>query len=345
MNDVPDAAAPAFALMEHSASSLAPRTDALFIALLALCGAVALGIAVLIVWFSVRYREGSGADRRDPPSRAPALEASWTIAPLLLFAGVFAWGARDYALAQRTPPDALPVYVVAKQWMWKLQHGNGRQEINELHVPLNRPVVLVLASQDVIHSFFVPAFRLKQDVLPGRYTRLWFTATRLGDYRILCAEYCGSAHSSMLGHVVVMPAADYARWLDEQPAPRDAGVAAADDTPARRGAALYGRLGCGGCHDAGSSVGAPALAGLYGTRVALADGSTVRADDDYLRESIVAPRRRVVRGQPALMPSYAGQLDEAALVDLVAYLRSLGAQPRGAAPASASTPSSASAAP
>ncbi|HEY4067579.1 MAG TPA: cytochrome c oxidase subunit II [Burkholderiaceae bacterium] len=311
--------APGFELLTRAASSIAGRTDALFLTMLAICGTMALALALLIVWFSVRYRDGAHADRSDPPSHANGLEAAWTIAPMLLFIGIFAWAAHDYIDERRVPAEALPVYVVAKQWMWRLQHGNGRQEINELHVPIDRPVVLVLASQDVIHSFFVPAFRLKQDVVPGRYTRLWFTATRLGDFRILCSEYCGTQHSGMLGHVIVMRDADYAQWLASGPAPHG------DPTPARLGEAVYRRLACASCHGADSSVHAPPLHGLYGRVVALDGGERVLADDEYLRESIVAPKRRTVAGQPALMPSYRGQVGEEDLQNLIAYLRSIGA--------------------
>ena len=306
-----------FTLLEQSASSIASRTDILFVAMLVICGAMALALALLIAWFSFRYREGAHADRSHPPSHANGLEAAWTIAPMLVFIGIFAWAAHDYADGRRVPADALPVYVVAKQWMWRLQHGNGRQEINELHVPLNRPVVLVLASQDVIHSFFVPAFRLKQDVVPGRYTRLWFTANKLGEYRILCSEFCGSQHSAMLGRVVVMRDADYAQWLSHGPAP------AGDPTPAQLGEGLYRRLACSSCHGAESSVHAPPLEGLYGRTVVLEGGAHVLADDDYLRESIVAPKAKVVTGQPSIMPSYQGQLSEEDLQNLVAYLRSM----------------------
>jgi cytochrome c oxidase subunit 2 len=307
-----------FSLIEQSASSIASRTDSLFVAMLAICGLMAITLAVLIIWFSIKYRDGAHADRSNPPSHANGLEAAWTIGPMLLFVCIFAWAADDYIGGRRVPADALPVYVVAKQWMWRLQHGNGRQEINELHVPIGRPVVLVLASQDVIHSFYVPAFRLKQDVVPGRYTRLWFTATKLGDYRVLCSEYCGSQHSAMIGHVIVMRQADYAQWLETGPAPQH------DATPAQLGEAVYKRLACDTCHAAGSSVHAPSLQGLYGRDVALEGGEHALADDDYLRESIVAPKRRVVAGQPSLMPSYAQQLSEEDLQNLVAYLRTLG---------------------
>lgn len=310
-----------FAPFVRGASSIAPTTDRLFATMLAICGLMALALACLVVWFCIRYRAGTAADRRHPPSHANGLEAAWTALPFALFVAVFAWAAYAYVQTRRVPADALPIYVVAKQWMWKLQHANGRQEINELHVPLGRPVVLVLASQDAIHSFYVPAFRLKQDVVPGRTTRLWFTATALGDFRILCSEYCGSQHSAMLGRVVVMRQADYARWL--------AGAPADATGPAAAGAALYRRLACASCHAADSSVHAPPLEGLYGRRVALEGGAEAIADEDYLRTSIVDPRRQIVRGQPALMPSYAGQLSEEELLDLVAYLRSLAATSPG----------------
>jgi cytochrome c oxidase subunit 2 len=308
-----------FSLFEPGASSVAASTDRLFIAMLAICGLMALALAVLVVWFCMRYRAGAKVDRRHPPSHANGLEAAWTAIPFVVFVAIFGWAAHAWVQTRLVPADALPVYVVAKQWMWKLQHANGRQEINELHVPIDRPVVLILASQDAIHSFYVPAFRLKQDVVPGRYTRLWFTATELGDFRILCSEYCGSQHSAMLGRVVVMRQADYARWVAGTPA---------GASPVALGAALYRRLACASCHAADSSVRAPPLEGLYGRRVALEGGSEITADDDYLRTSIVDPRRQIVRGQAAQMPSYAGQLSEEELQDLVAYLRSL-APPEG----------------
>jgi cytochrome c oxidase subunit 2 len=308
-----------FSLLAQSASSIASSTDALFVTMLAICGTMAIVLALLIIGFSLRYREGAKVDRSHPPSHAYGLEAAWTVAPMLLFIVIFVWAAHDYVAGRRVPTDALPVYVVAKQWMWRLQHGNGRQEINELHVPLDRPVVLVMASQDVIHDFFVPAFRLKQDVLPGRYTRLWFAANRLGDYRILCSEYCGSQHSAMLGRVIVMRQSEYAKWLSEKPSP------GGSPSPAHLGEALYRRLACGSCHSAASSVHAPPLEGLYGRSVVLEGGAHVLADDDYLRESILAPKRRIVAGQTATMPSYDGQLSEEDVQNLVAYLRSLGA--------------------
>ena len=196
--------------------------------------------------------------------------------------------------------------------MWKLEHGNGRREINELHVPQGQPVELILASEDAIHSFYVPAFRLKQDAVPGRLTHLWFTATRLGEFRLFCSEFCGSEHAGMVGKVTVMPAAEYARWLDAGPA---------EPGMVQQGFALYRSSGCSGCHDAGSTVHAPLLQDLYGRTVHLQDGRNVTADDNYLRDSIVLPARDVVAGFAPVMPSYAGQFDEEQLQQLVAYLR------------------------
>lgn len=300
-----------FRLIGAGASTAAAHVDLLLAAMTVLCGAVALAVCLTLLVFSIRYRAGSTVTRGQPRRQLRWLEIVWTVTPMLLFIGIFAWSARGFIDLYRPPADALPVYVVAKQWMWKLQHRNGRREINELHVPLGQPVELVMSSQDAIHSFFVPAFRVKQDVLPGRYTRLWFTATRLGEFRLLCAEYCGSEHSGMTGRVVVMPPGDFSRWLAAGPA--EPGLA-------QYGFALFRSLGCSGCHDAGSTVHAPSLRGLVGQPVHLQDGRTVVADDDYLRDAILAPRKDVVAGFAPVMPSFAGQISEEDLRALLAYL-------------------------
>jgi cytochrome c oxidase subunit 2 len=304
-----------FSLSTPAASVNAARTDMLFIAMLILCGGMAILLATLLVVFSVRYRRGSRADRSNAPSGNIGLEIGWTVTPLLIFVGIFAWSTWDYVKTTRTPADALPVYVVAKQWMWKLQQRDGRREINELHVPLGQPVRLVMTSQDVIHSFYVPAFRLKQDVVPGRYTTLSFTATRLGEFHLFCAEYCGSEHSAMLGRVIVMTPADFSRWL-----------AAGKDEPglAQRGFTLYRSHGCSGCHEAGSTVHAPSLDGLLGRTVHLQDGRDLLADENYVRDSILLPLKDVVAGFDPVMPSFAGQLDEEEIEAIVAYIRSTG---------------------
>ena len=302
-------------LLAH-ASSAADRFDWLMLALLLITGAMALLLAWLIIFFSIRYRAGSRADRSNPPSGARGLEAAWTALPLLIFFGIFAWAAVDYAQLYRAPDDALPVFVVAKQWMWKVQHPNGRREIDELHVPLGEPVKLVMTSQDVIHSFFIPAFRVKQDVLPGRYTSLWFKATKAGSYHLFCAEYCGTEHAGMRGRVIVLPPAEYARWL--QQGNTGSGIAA-------QGFALFRKYGCSGCHSAGSSVHAPDLTGLLGKTVHLQDGRSLIADENYVHDSILLPNKDVVAGYAPIMPSFAGQVSEEDILALIEYLRQTGA--------------------
>jgi cytochrome c oxidase subunit II len=300
-----------FRLIAQSASTVAQRTDVLLTAMLILCGVVALGVCITIVVFAVRFRHGSNVERGNI-SRKLGLEIGWTLVPLLIFIGLFTWAAHDFTQLYRPPANALPVYVVAKQWMWKLQHRNGRREINELHVPLGQPVRLVMTSQDAIHSFYVPAFRLKQDVVPGRYTGLWFTATQLGEFRLFCAEYCGSEHSQMMGRIVVMQPAEYARWL--------AG-GTGQPSLAQYGFARFRELGCSGCHGAGSTVHAPSLRGLLGRTVHLQDGRSLVADDNYVRDSILLPKKDVVAGFDPVMPSFAGQVSEEDIQALIAYLR------------------------
>ncbi|MGN6528482.1 MAG: cytochrome c oxidase subunit II [Burkholderiaceae bacterium] len=308
--------APGVQLLAPAASTLAHRTDWLMLAMVLLCGIVAAVLCLLVIVFAIRYRRGAHVDRT-PPRKLKGLEVAWAAIPLAIFLGIFAWAARDYLTLYAPPQDALPVTVVAKQWMWKVEHRNGRREINELHVPLGEPVVLTLASQDVIHSFFVPAFRVKQDVVPGRWTRLWFKATQPGEYPLFCSEFCGSQHSLMTGRVVVMNPADYARGLASGPA---------EPSLAQYGFALFRQLGCSGCHDARSTVHAPLLDGIAGRPVHLQDGRTVVADDAYLRDSIVKPGQDVVAGFAPVMPSYAGQVGEEDLAALVAYLQSLSAK-------------------
>ena len=302
------------------ASALAQRYDVLFLAMTLLTGIVATAVVVVMLVFAFRYRRGSRASRlRAPLAQRERIrrriEIAWITIPLLFFVAAFTWAAALYYDRSTPPPGALEVAVVARQWMWKLEHAGGQREIDALHVPVNVPVKLVMTSQDAIHSFFVPAFRVKQDVLPGRYTVLWFTATRAGDYQIFCAEYCGVDHARMFGHVIALDPPQYQRWLDAQ---------GATSPMAAHGEALFRDLGCSGCHGANAAVRAPPLEGLYGRAVALADGSTVIADDRYLRDSILLPAREVTAGYAPIMPSFVGQVDEAGILDLIAYIRRLG---------------------
>jgi cytochrome c oxidase subunit 2 len=303
---------PQFHLLPQDAAVSATRLDSLALCLLLLTGTVALVLFVLMVGFSIRYRAGSKADRTHPPTKDFPVEIAWTVIPLLLFLGIYAWGAIDYVKLYQAPAIAMPVFVVAKQWMWEAEHRNGRREKGQLHLPLGRPVRMVMTSQDVIHSFFVPDFRVKQDVVPGRYTSIVFTPSRTGEYRLYCAEYCGTEHAMMLGRIVVMQPAAFAQWLDA--GPRQPGMAA-------RGYELYRRYGCSGCHDPGSSVHAPDLTGLLGRRVHLADGRELTADEPYIRDSILVPAKDVVAGYAPIMPSFAGQIGEEDILAIIEYIR------------------------
>jgi cytochrome c oxidase subunit II len=306
--------------MPPAASSIAPHVDALFDAVLGTTTLVALGILVALVWFGVRYRAGSRVRRHAdvPAAQARArrrVEVAWIVIPLLLFFAAFGWAARLYVQRAAVPAGAAQIDVVARQWMWKFQHAGGQREIDELHVARGMPVRLVMTSQDVIHSFFVPAFRVKQDVLPGRYTDVWFTPTLAGRFHLFCAEYCGTDHAAMgSGDVVVLEPVEFQRWLAGHPSALDA---------AARGAALFRENGCSGCHGASAAVHAPDLAGLYGRPVPLSDGSVVTADERYLRDAILLPRRQVAAGYAPIMPSFAGRIAEDDLLDLIAYIRSL----------------------
>lgn len=300
-----------------AASDYARQVDGTFWLLVTISGLITLLVASLIAGFSLRYRRGSSAARGAVPERISRdTEIGWTAATLFLFLFIFWWAASNQLSALNVPAKASEIHVVAKQWMWRVQQPGGAREINEIHVPVNVPIRLVMTSEDVIHDLFVPALRLKQDVLPNRYTYLWFTATRTGTFNLTCAEYCGTDHSVMAGRLVVMTAPEYARWTNVQPE--------ADDL-ARRGKALFGALGCSGCHDPASSIHAPDLRGIYGRAVPLSDGRIVTADDAYMRDSILEPKKDIVAGYALIMPSFRGIATEDEIVELIAYLKSLSA--------------------
>jgi cytochrome c oxidase subunit 2 len=298
--------------------------DHLFLAFSALVIALTAPVFILQVIYVILYRRGRPADRSPRTDGNVLLEVSWSVIPFLLTLGFFVWSGWLFFEIGRPPADALRIDVEARQWMWKFEHPGGQREINELHVPAGEPVKLVMISQDVIHSLYLPALRLKQDVLPGRYETTWFSADRPGVYPIRCAEFCGFDHSMMGGRVVVMAQADYARWL------RQAGT---DGSLAQQGFSLFRARGCSGCHEGNSSRRAPPLEGIYGRPVALDGGQVVMADDQYIRDSILDPNRQVAAGYTPIMPSFAGQLTEAELIRLTAYIKSLGAdQPKARAP-------------
>jgi cytochrome c oxidase subunit 2 len=300
---------------------MAGNVDALFIFLLILCGMMALAIFTLITIFAIRYRRRAGHEAEQIEG-SNALEFTWTFIPLGIFLCIFVWGAVIY-FKERTPPQgATEVYTVAKQWMWKFQHIEGQREINELHVPVGRDVRMIMTSQDVIHSFYVPAFRIKQDVLPGRYTVTWFHATKPGTYHLFCAEYCGTMHSGMIGEVVVMEPAQYQTWLS--------GGAVAGSL-ANTGQGIFQSLGCSTCHRFDTQGRGPNLIGVFGKPVLLEDGRTVIADENYIRESILSPAAKVVSGFKPIMPTFQGIVSEEQLNALVAYIKSLNPPPTGAA--------------
>jgi cytochrome c oxidase subunit 2 len=302
------------------ASTSASDIDGLVLFMLLSSMVIAGGIFICITVFVVKYRRRPGRDIGEPARRTLPLEVTWTLIPLVLSVIPFAWGAQIYLHQAQPPSDALEIYVVARQWMWKAEQPGGQQEIGAVHVPVGRAVKLTMTSQDVIHSFYVPAFRLKADVLPGRYTTLWFQATEPGEYRLYCSQYCGTDHASMLGTVTVMAPSDFAAWLTSG--------ATATNSPAAQGRKLFQQFSCIDCHETGR---APRLEGVYGQPVLLNDGSVVMADDSYLRESILSPGVKVVNGYLPIMPSFAGQLTEDDLVQILTYLKSIGAPP-GAGP-------------
>ena len=301
-----------FPLWPERASTVAGNVDALFIFLLIVSGLMTLLIFVLIVFFAARFRYRPGVPAEQIEGSTP-LELTWSIIPMFVFMAIFFWGAVVY-FKERTPPrDATEVYVVAKQWMWKLEHAEGQREINELHVPVGRDVKMIMTSQDVIHSFFVPAFRIKQDVVPGRYTTAWFRATKPGIYHLFCAEYCGTQHSGMIGSVVVMEPAQYEAWMG----------GGSSGPLSATGEKVFAELGCVTCHRNDAQGRGPNLQGLFGRSVPLEDGRTVTADENYIRESILDPGAKIVKGYKPVMPTFQGLLSEEQLNALVAYVKSL----------------------
>jgi cytochrome c oxidase subunit 2 len=306
-------------MFPENASTVASQVDYIYLYLLFVCAVVALGVVVAIVYFSIKYRRNPTNTAIQQVEGNQMLEITWSVIPLIIMLTMFGWGAWLYMRISTPPKGALDFYVVGKQWMWKLQHPTGQREINELHVPIGQPVRLTLTSEDVIHAFYVPAFRIKRDVVPGRYTQAWFEATKIGDYHLFCAEYCGTKHSQMIGWVHVLSQADYDKWL--------AGNLGAETAEAA-GQKLFEANRCNTCHkDAPDARGAP-LWGVFGSKVALAGGSTVLANEEYLRESILHSTAKVVQGFEPIMPIYEGQLTEEQVLQLVAYIKTLKAKPK-----------------
>jgi cytochrome c oxidase subunit 2 len=305
-----------FPLFPPSASSFATEMDLLYLFIAAVCAFFTVLVTALVVYFTIKYRRNSPDEVGEDIHGSLVLELTWTIIPFVLAMIMFAWGAKVFFDLARPPLDAMDVYIVGKQWMWKAQHSDGVREINELHVPIDRAVRLTMGSEDVLHDYSIPAFRVKMDVVPGKLTTLWFKATKPGTYHLYCAEYCGTKHSGMIGSVIAMAPQDYVAW-------RRAQLSGTTGPAAQTGERLFADLACVTCHKGDSTGRGPTLNGLYGSKVELADGRTVTADENYLRESIMNSQAKVVKGFQPIMPAFQGMVSEENLLQLIAYIKTL----------------------
>jgi cytochrome c oxidase subunit II len=303
-------------LLPEQATEYARQVDELYLFILAISVFFTALFVFLLVYFTIKYRhKAGGTEKPEPPHEHYTLEMVGGGVLLALLMVMFFWGAKLYFKAQRPPADAMEIMVTGKQWMWKIQHPSGKKEINTLHLPVGRAVKLNMTSEDVIHSFFIPAFRVKNDTLPGRYTQLWFKPDKEGTFHLFCTEYCGTEHSRMVGYVKVVSEDEYENWI--------AGGADADETPVQAGERHFASLGCIACHGLESGALGPSLVGAYGNEVNFADGTSLVRDDDYLRESILNPQAKMVAGYAPIMPTFQGQVSEEQLGHLIAYIKSL----------------------
>jgi cytochrome c oxidase subunit II len=302
-------------LFPEAASTIASSIDYLYFYLTAVSVIMTALIFGAVFFFAIKYRRRSPNEVPQPIHGSLKLEIAWSVIPFIIMLSFFWWGAQIFFESASPPPGAMDMYVVGKQWMWKIQYPEGQREINEMHVPVGKPVRLTLASEDVIHSFFIPAFRVKHDVVPGRYDTMWFTATKPGRYHLFCAEYCGTEHSGMVGWVNVLSETDYENWLSG---------GGSEGTMAQQGERLFQQLGCSTCHLLDQQGRCPIMRGVYGSHVQLQDGKTVVADDAYIRESILNPNAKIVAGfKPDVMPTFQGQISEEGLLQLIVYIKSL----------------------
>jgi cytochrome c oxidase subunit II len=319
--------------MPEQASNFAQEIDLLYFFLIALTLFFSVVIAFAIIYFAIKYRRRREDEIPEPIEGAMKLEITWTVIPFFISMFIFAWGAKLYYQMYTPPAEALEIFVTGKQWMWRVQHPDGQREINELHLPVGRRIKLTMTSEDVIHSFFIPAFRTKADVIPGRYTNIWFEPTKIGTFHLFCAEYCGTQHSGMIGKIVVGEPADYQAWLSG---------GSREESPASAGGKLFTSLACNTCHMEENRGRGPTLVGVYGSQVKLDNGTAIVADDAYIRESILTPTMKVVAGYQPVMPTFQGQVGEEQILQLIAYIRSIGTkegaqagQTTGTAPTSA----------
>jgi len=303
----------ASALFPREASTIAPYMDALYFFLLAMTVVGLLLVGAILVTFSMRYRK-SVHPVATQIEGSTLLEATWTIIPLAIFLVTFVWGALLYFRIYNPPVNSMNIYIVGKQWMWKAEHPGGQHEIDALHVPTGRPIQLTMISQDVFHSFSIPDFRVKREVIPGRYSTVWFEATTPGTYHIFCTQYCGTNHSAMIGEVTVLSPADYEKWTEES----TSGMSLAQN-----GERLFASMGCNACHSGNAAARGPSLSGVYGSKLRLTNGQEVLVNDAYLRDSILNPSQHITAGYAPIMPTYQGQISEDGLIDLVEYVKAL----------------------
>lgn len=316
-------------IFPDQASTFAKDVDALYFFILATCALFAIAVSIAAVYFGIRFHKKHDGEIGARIEGSLPLELLWSVIPTIIAMVMFGWGASVYYHLRRPPAEAMHIYAVGKQWMWKFQHLEGQREINELHVPAGRPIKITISSEDVLHSLFFPAFRTKMDAIPGRYTELWFEAEKPGEYHIFCTEYCGTNHSGMIGTVTVMEPTQYQAWLQG---------GGAEGSLAQRGAKLFNDLACSTCHlDSGQGRG-PSLADIVGTTVTLQDGSTALVDEAYLRESILNSQAKVVKGFQPLMPTFQGLISEENLVALIEHVKSLSPHATTGAPAATPTP-------
>jgi len=303
----------ASALFPAEASGIAPYVDALYFFLVAMTIFGTTFVAILLLVFSVRYRR-----EKNPVATqiegSTLLEATWTIIPLAIFLVTFVWGALLYFRIYDPPANAMNIYIVGKQWMWKAEHPGGQHEINALHVPTGKPIQLTMISQDVFHSFSIPDFRIKREVIPGRYSTVWFEATQVGTYHLFCTQYCGTQHSGMVGEITVMTPTDYKKWLEQSNS---------GQSLAQNGERLFASMGCNSCHNGTAAARGPSLAGVYGSKLTLTDGRQILVDDAYLRNAILNPSEHVTAGFAPIMPTYQGQISEDGLIDLVEFIKNM----------------------
>ena len=304
-----------FSLFPAQASTLAPEIDNLYLGIIAITAFFAVVVVIFVVYFAIKYRDDTGDKVGAPITGSVPLELGWSLIPFFISIGIFVWASVVFFHIVRAPDQTLEVYSTGKRWMWRFQHIDGQREINELHVPVGRPVRVVFTSEDVLHDLFIPAFRVKADAVPGRYSAIWFEPTQVGQYHIFCAEYCGTNHSGMIGTVFVMEQADYQAWLS--------GGGAAGGTMLQQGEALFTQLACVTCHLADGSGRGPSLVGVFGSKVTLEDGSTVTADESYLRESILTSQAKIVKGYEHVMPTFQGLINEDGIAALIEYVKSM----------------------